>query len=83
MAAKRRTAAEIIAFYRCDDIREIQDCRYQPTRYASPAIYSIGEGYYAAPADNRPPRAEVGQPWECVGTFYNRKVYFSRMAGSK
>lgn len=76
---KRRTAAEIIGFHFCSDIRDIQDCRYQSTRYRD-AIYAIGDDYFAAPASNRPPAAEVGQPWEEIGEHYGRKVWRSKMA---
>lgn len=77
---KRRTAAEIIAFHFCSDIREISDCRYQSTRYPSPAIYAVGNDYYAAPADNRAPKADVGQAWQVIGEHYGRKIFRARMA---
>jgi hypothetical protein len=77
--AKRRTAADIIATHLWSDIADVRDDRYQPTRYASPAIYNMGQDYYAAPSDNRCPKAEVGQPWEEVGEYYGRKVFRSKM----
>jgi hypothetical protein len=71
--AKRRTAAEIIAFHLCSDIRDVQDCRYQPTRYASPAIYTVGDFYYCSPtAGQKPPRDFP--KWELAGTYYGRDV---------
>lgn len=77
---KRRTAAEIIAFHFCSDIADVRDCRYQPTRYASPAIFVLDDDYYAAPSNNKPPRAEVGQPWELIGSYYGRSIFRSRSA---
>ena len=50
---KRRTAAEIIGFHFGWDIRDVSETRYQSTRYTAPAVYVIGDDYYAAPADNR------------------------------
>lgn len=76
---KRRTAAEIIAFHFCSDIRDVQETRYQSTRYVAPAVYVLSDDYYAAPADNRPPTYELGEPWEFVAEHYGRKIYCSRM----
>lgn len=74
MNTKRRTAAEIIAFHFSSDIRDISDCRYQPTRYANPAIYSMGEYYYAAPSNNKAPTNFQGE-WERIGEYYGRTVF--------
>lgn len=79
--SKRRTAAEIIGFHFCSYIRDIQDGRYQPTRYASPAVYVVGNDYYAAPADNRAPRYDVGGPWEEIAEYYGRKIFRSKARG--
>jgi hypothetical protein len=76
----RRTAAEIIATHLMWDIADVRDERYQPTRYASPAIYNMGGDYFSAPSDNRAPKADVGQPWEEVGEYYGRKVFRSKVA---
>lgn len=76
---KRRTAAEIIAFHLGWDIADVRDDRYQSTRYASPAIYNMGQDYFSAPSNNTAPKADVGQPWEQVGEYYGRKVYRSKM----
>ena len=78
--ATRRTAAEIIATHLMWDIADVRDERYQPTRYASPAIYNMGGYYFSAPSDNRAPKADVGQPWEEVGEYYGRKVFCSKVA---
>lgn len=79
MTTKRRTAAEIIAFHLGWDIADVRGDRYQSTRYANPAIYNMGQHYWAAPSDNRAPKAEVGQPWEEVGEHYGRKVFRSKV----
>lgn len=72
--AKRRTAPEIIGFHLGWDIGDVSYNRYQPTRYSSPAIYTCGDYYFAAPSDNRPPkRPEMS--WEPVGEYYGRRVY--------
>lgn len=75
--AQRKTAAEIIGFHFGWDIRDVSENRYQPTRYSNPAIYLIGQDYYAAPSDNRTPRCEVGKPWVEVAEYYGRKVFYS------
>jgi hypothetical protein len=79
---KRRTAAEIIAFHFCTDIRDVQECRYQPTRYASPAIYTMGDDYYCSPPVGASPPAKFGK-WEAIGTHYDRTVYRCRMDDRK
>lgn len=75
---KRRSAAEIIGFHFSADMREVSDTRYQPTRLSNPAIYSMGDCYYAAPSNNRPPKNMEG-PWEVIGEHYERKVFRLRM----
>ena len=55
--AKR--AAEVIAETLGWDVKEMSDYRYQ--RYTSPAVYSIGERYFAAHPTK--PKHEVGQDW--------------------
>jgi hypothetical protein len=74
---KRRTAPEIIGFHFGWDMREVSDARYHPTRIASPAVYVIGDDYYAAPSDNRPPRHKVGKPWAEFAEHYGRKIFIS------
>ena len=70
----RRTAANIIGFHFGWDIRDVSDCRYQPTRYASPSIYTLGDSYYAAPSNNLPPKNMKGD-WKVVAEHYGRKVF--------
>lgn len=70
----RRTAANIIAFHFCCDISDVSDGRYQSTRYSSPAIYTFGTDYYAAPSNNQPPENMKGD-WKEIGEHYGRKVF--------
>jgi hypothetical protein len=73
MSGKRRTSAEIIAFHFGSDIRDIQAARYQPSRYASPALYAIGDHYYCSPTYRQSPPS--GWKWTEIGEHYGRKVY--------
>ena len=74
---KRRTAPEIIGFHFGWDMREISETRYQPSKYANPAVYVIFDDYYAAPSDNRKPKYDVGKPWVELYEYYGRKIYRS------
>ena len=77
---KRRTAAEIIATHLCWDMREVSDCRYQPTRYATPAVYSIGNHYYCSPSKITT-RMPMGKTvWDFVGAYYGRSVFRVHMS---
>lgn len=76
MATKRRTAAEIIAFHFGSDIRDIQDARYQPSRYPV-AIYTVGDDYYCAPNANQKLPAPAEFNWQKIGEHYGRTVYRS------
>lgn len=77
---KRYTAAYIIAFHLGWDMREVSEARYQSTVFRSPALYVIGDDYYAAPANNQPPLYEAYEGrWEVVGEYYGRKVYIMEM----
>lgn len=76
---KRRTAVEIIAFHFCSDMRDISESRYQPTSYATPAVYCVGNDYYAAPASNSAPKyKDIGGDWDFVAEYYGRKIYRSK-----
>ena len=79
---KRRTAAEIIGFHFCWDARDVSETRYQPTRYATPAVYVIGDDYYAAPSNNSPPKYDLGKPWAEIAEHYGRKIFCSEMKGA-
>lgn len=74
MKTIRRTAANIIAFHFGWDFSDVTDCRYQSTHYCNPAIYTMGDGYYAAPANNLPPKNMKGE-WKVIGEHYGRKVF--------
>jgi hypothetical protein len=81
--AKRRTAAEIIAFHFCSDIADIRDARYQPSKYASQAIYVVGDDYYCAPnKGQRPKWIAPGKAWREIAEYYDRKIYVSEMETS-
>lgn len=79
MKGPRRTAPEIIGFHFSAAMQDISEARYQPSVYANPAVYVLGDDYYAAPSDNRPPRHKVGQPWQEIGEHYGRKIFRSKM----
>ena len=57
-----KRAAAVIAESIGFDIAEMSECRYKPTRYTAPAVYSIGDKYFAAHPTK--PRHEVGEPWQ-------------------
>jgi hypothetical protein len=74
MATNRRvTAAERIAFQTGTDFAEMKECRYQPTRYATTAVYVLGNDYYCSPTRGKLPN--VGYFWEPIGNCYNHTVY--------
>ena len=79
MATKRRTAAEVIAFDRGCDFAEMSECRYQSTRWASPAIYVCGNDYYACPSNPRQianlRRGYADMVWQHVSDAYGRPIY--------
>lgn len=75
---ERRTAPEIIGFHFGWDMRDVSETRYQPTRYVNPAIYSMGDSYFAAPSNNATPKHIVGGPWECIAEYYGRKIFRSK-----
>lgn len=78
----KRSAPEIIAFHFSSDISEVRDMRYQPTRYASPAVYCWGEDYYCCPtARQKPPKDpdfEDTFEWKELATYYGRTIFFSK-----
>lgn len=77
---RRVTAAEAIAFVIGYDFAEMKDCRYQPTRWTSPAIYVCGDDYYAAVPTGpiRPDYADLR--WEWAGAAYGKTIYRARGA---
>jgi hypothetical protein len=79
MKIARRTAAEVIAFHIGWDFAEMSDCRYQSTRWTSPAIYTCGNAYYAAPANpgqvSKLRKGYADLVWQHVGDAYGRPIY--------
>ena len=79
MATNRRvTAAERIAFLTSTDFAEMKECRYQSTRYASPAVYVLGNDYYCSPTNYMRKFPDVGYRWELIGTAYGHGVYCAK-----
>jgi len=74
MTEKRRSAAELIATVLCWDWNDVKENVYQPTRYTSPRVYSIGEGYMCAPTAKQKLPTDLGE-WKVAGEAYGRKVY--------
>lgn len=74
----RYLASHIIAMHYCSDVADIAEARYQPSNYPNPAIYTVGDYYLAAPANNLPPNNMQGL-WEQVGEYYGRKVFRMHM----
>jgi len=74
MTVKRRQAPELIATLIGWDWSDVKANVYQPTRYASPRVYVIGEGYMCAPTARQTLPANVGA-WEVAGSAYGRPVY--------
>jgi hypothetical protein len=70
---KKRSAAEIVAFHFGYDIAEMRDQRYQPTRYSSPAIFTVGDDYYCAPTKGQ--KLPAGWNWKAKATYYGRDIY--------
>lgn len=62
--SKRTSGAEVIAATFGVDLAEMSECRYQPTRFTSPAVYTFGNDYYAA--HKTKPRHKVGGEWTPV-----------------
>lgn len=69
--AKR--ANEIIAYRLGQDITEITDGRYQPSRFSNPSIYVYGDDYYCAPTAKQ--KLPEGFNWKSEGEWYDRTVY--------
>jgi hypothetical protein len=74
---KRRTAPELIAFHLGWDMRDVSEARYQPSAFANPAVYVIGNDYMCAPTGKLPrdPQSPDRWDWKLVGTYYGRNVY--------
>lgn len=70
--ARRITAAEVIATHIGYDLAEMSEYRYQPTRYANPAIYAVGDTYYSAPINGK---LHNGWYWTFAAMVLDRKVF--------
>lgn len=78
MTIKKRSAAELIATHVGWDMAEMSDYRYQSTRWASPAIYALSSGYYAAPTPaniSKLRKGYAGLNWSPDGECYGRPIY--------
>jgi hypothetical protein len=73
---RRRTAAEVLATFYSMDMAEMSEYRYQPTRFANPAIYTIGgTGYAAAPASGKMPPNYCDLKWKRAGEMFGRPIF--------
>jgi len=66
-------ANEIIAYRLGQDIAEITDGRYQPSRFQNPSIYVYADEYYCAPTQKQ--KLPKGFKWKAEGEWYGRTVY--------
>lgn len=62
------------------DVKEVSECRYQ--KYVNPAVYSIGERYFAASISK--PKHDVGTDWFLYDDQFgvrnsNMKIWFCLM----
>ena len=75
-----KQSAEIIAFYLCQDLAEMREYRYQPTKWSTPAVYSFGdERYYAAPTSGKMPKGYCGlNDWQHLATEFGRKIFMAK-----
>ena len=73
----KRTAPNVIGTYLGWDMRDVSDCRYQPTRYTTPAVYAIplkGDiEYVCCPSGTQKPAK--GFVWHPIGEIYGRTIY--------
>ena len=66
---RKKSAPEIIAEALGCDYEDIKEARYQPTRYARPALYSCDDNpwsYLCAPSGSQKP--PPGFPWQRITT---------------
>lgn len=72
---RRISAAEKIADLLGADVSEVIAGKYCPFKYHSPAIYVVGDDYYAASESK--PKYQVGQPWTLRKTWRGDSVWES------
>lgn len=72
---RAKSAAEAIGFLFSSDAAEVQEYRYQPTRYAKIHVYAIGDTYYCATLPSQSP--PDGWDWQLIdeSPYHGRKVY--------
>lgn len=70
-------ANEIIAYRLGQDINDITEGRYQPSRFQNPSIYVFSEDYYCAPTAKQ--KLPKGFNWKPDGEWYGRAVYCAEM----
>jgi hypothetical protein len=73
---KKRSGAYVIASYFCNDLRDIQESRYQ--RY-EPAVYSPSDDYYTCPAAGKKPNGDSRWNWEVMVEHLGSTIYVSRI----
>ncbi len=73
---RRVTAAYVIAFHFCNDIKDVQECRYQNYE---PAVYCLGDDYYCAPAPGKKLPDTKRFAWTKIGTQCGRDIYECKM----
>lgn len=71
-----KTAPWMIAFHLSFDVTDVISCRYQPTRYSNPGVYTIADWYFCCPTAKQKLPKDLGK-WEPVFTDYGRTVYRS------
>ena len=71
---RNRSAAECIGFRYGQDMRDVSENRYQPTRYAV-AIYTMFDGYVCCPPSGKKPPSSFD--WREDGEAYGRTIYFA------
>lgn len=75
---RRITAAEVIATRIGYDLAEMSDYRYQPSRYANPAIYAVDDAYYCVLTKaNR--KLHKGWKWGFEATVLGRDIFSAGM----
>lgn len=70
---KKRSQAELVAFYLGWDIGDVRDAIYQPGRTGKTQVFTVGDDYVCCPPDGMVP--PDGWNWEQVFVSYGRPVY--------
>jgi len=68
---KKRQAATVVAETIGWDVSEVREYQYQPSRLSSPAVFAIGDRYFAVHPTK--PRHDLGGEWrEHDDQFFTR-----------